>query len=223
MSLVNIHLQPDRAWIAVDTEVLTANAGEYGQGSKMTLLPQANAVLAIRGLNVVLGFIFSNALMVCPSSFDSLAKAVPQFLRQTLDYLEENAMQLLGRSAEEAHAFDQEVSLVGYSEERGRMCAFVFSSKGSKQVNVFELEERDAHISPWAAAWGEPIDPSTMEYMRFLALFQVERAGGMEPAAPLGGELLLCELTKGEAKFSSLGVLNSARGSEAGGKADASH
>jgi hypothetical protein len=211
MSLVNIHLQPDRAWIAVDTEVLTANAGKYGHGSKMTLLPQANAVLAIRGLNVVLGFVFTNALAAWPSTFDALVTAVPQFLRQTLDYLDENAMQLLGRSAEEAHAFDQEVSLIGYSEERGRMCAFVFSSKGSKQVDVFELEERDAHISPWAAAWGEPIDPSTTEYMRFLALFQVDRGGEMEPTAPLGGQLLLCELTKGDAKFSSLGLLTEQR------------
>jgi hypothetical protein len=221
VSLLDIHLQPNRALVAVDTEIMNAATSEYAHGSKMTLLPHGNMVLAIRGINAALGFVFVNALMTWPTSFDAIASAIPEYLRHTLDHFEGNAVQLFGRSAEEAQAFDQELAFVGYSESRSRMCALVFSTKGSKEVSTFELQERDAYFSPWTEAWGEPADPSSEERMRFIAQVQVDNGAAMEPNAPLGGKLLLCELTKDEAKFSSLGVLHSVRGSEAGGQADA--
>lgn len=217
MSLVNIHLQPNRALVAVDTEVLYAKGGGYGPGAKMALLPHANSLLAIRGLNIVLGMAHFHAVLTGPATFDSLAEAMPGYLAHGLNYLESDAQNLFGKSAADAGAFNQELYLVGYSDQRGRMCALVLSSKGSKDISVFELEERDAHFAPWTEAWGEPIDPNTPERMRFISQVQVDKGAAMVPDAPIGGRLLLCELTKDEAKFSSLGVLYSARGSAPGG------
>lgn len=208
MSLVNIHLQPNRALVAVDTEVMYAKGAGYGAGAKMALLPHANALLAIRGINIVLGMTYCHAILESIPTFDALEKAIPGYLRIALDYLDSDAQNLFGKPAIEAQAFNQELSLVGYSEQRGRMCALVFSSKGSKDIGVFELEERDAHFSPWTEAWGDPIAPDTPERMRFISLLQVDNGSAMEPDAPLGGRLLLCELTKEEAKFSSLGWLS---------------
>lgn len=213
MSLVNIHLQPHRALVAVDTEVMYAKEEGYGPGAKMALLPHANTLMAIRGLNVVLGMAHFNAVLSSCATFDELEAAAPGYLSMGLDYLESDAQNLFGKSAIEAGAFDQELYLVGHSERRGRMCALVFSSKGSKAVSLFELEARDAHLAPWTEAWGEPIDPDTPERMRFLAQLQVDNGSALQPDAPLGGKLLLCELTKDEAKFSSLCVLHTVRGS----------
>lgn len=208
MSLVNIHLQPNRALVAVDTEVMYAKGGGYGPGAKMALLPHANSLLAIRGINIVLGMAHFNAVLAGLATFDAMEEAMPGYLTMGLSYLESDAQALFGKPALEAGAFDQELYLVGHSDRRGRMCALVFSSKGSKDVNVFELEERDAHFAPWTEAWGEPIEPDTPERMRFISVVQVENGGAMQPDAPLGGRLLLCELTKDEAKFSSLGELS---------------
>lgn len=208
MSLVNIFITESRALVAVDTEVRNALTGEAGQGAKMTLLPYPNAVLTIRGLNVILGSIALNSMTAWPSTFDALVSAIPSLLPQCLDFLEANSVNLLGKPAQEANAFDQEVGLVGFSEKRGRMCAYVFITRGSKDVHVEEIEPMLTWASPWSDAWGDVIEAETPALMRQLAEVQVLRGKQLEPTAPLGGQLLLCELTKDEAKFSCLGRLS---------------
>jgi hypothetical protein len=55
--------------------------------------------------------------------------------------------------------------------------------------------------------WGDVIEAETPPLMRQLAVAQVLRGKQLEPTVPLGGQLLLCELSKDEAKFSSVGLL----------------
>lgn len=211
MSLVNIFITEDRALVTVDTEVRNALTGEFGHASKMVLLPCPNVVLTIRGLNVILGSIALNSICNWPSTFDALVKDIPLLLPQCLDFLEGNSLALLGKPAHEANAFDQEVGLVGFSEKRGRMCAYIFMTQGSKAVHVEEIDPMLTWASPWSDAWGDVIEAETPALMRQLAEVQVLRGKQLEPTAPLGGQLLLCELTKNEAKFSALGQLESTR------------
>jgi len=222
MSLANIFLTESRALVAVDTQVRSALTGEIGEAAKMLLLPYPNAVLTIRGLNFILGSLALNSILHWPSTFDVLTKAIPQLLPQCLDILAANSMALLGKPAHEAEAFNQEVGLVGFSEKKGRMCAYVFITHGSKAVHVEEIEPMLTWAAPWSDAWGDVIEAETPALMRELAEVQVLRGKQLDSTAPLGGKLLLCELTKDEAKFSSLGALHSARSAEAEGEADAS-
>ena len=86
------------------------------------------------------------------------------------------------------------------------MAAVVFStSRNNPDVNSYELEEVDANLSPWSEDWEEDMfDPNTPELMLSLARFQRERGKAIDSILPIGGRLLLCELTKDEAKFSSM-------------------
>ena len=210
MSLVNISLTPHRALISVDTETGTPN-GEFGEGSKMTLLPHCNIVLAIRGTTFLLATAFSSAQMALPSDFETIEKLIPSVMTGTIDYLRANAAQLVPNiqidQDDHRNVAEQNVMMVGYSESRGRMAAVVFStSRSSEEVASYEIEEVDASVSPWSEDWEEDMfDPNTPELMLSLAKFQRERGKAIAPDAPIGGRLLLCELTKDEAKFSSLG------------------
>lgn len=213
MSLVNISLTPQRALIAVDTETGNPN-GEFGEGSKMTLLPHCNIVLAVRGTTVLMGTVFSGAVMAWPSDFETIEKNMPAVMTQTIDYMRANAAQLFPNTEidqdDHRNVADQNVMMVGYSPSRGRMAAVAFStSRSSAEVASYELEAIDANAAPWSEDWEEDMfDPNTPELMLSLAKFQRKRCKSILADTPIGGRLMLCELTKDEAKFSSLGLLD---------------
>ena len=219
MSLVNVSLTPDRALITVDTNAMNGSTGAIGELSKMVVLPHCNIVLAGRGLSFVLSVAFSQAMLAWPSDFETIETMLPSAMTWSIDHLRANAAQFFSsmRIDQDDHlnAADQNLVMVGYSPSRGRIAAVTFtSSRRSEGVSSYELGTRDAWLSPWSEEWDDEFDPSSPELMYALARVQrvqIERTQGIASGNAIGGRLLLCELTKDEARFSSLGQLSQSR------------
>lgn len=162
-------------------------------------LPHANVILAGRGHNAFLGAVFSIAHLI-RGEFDALEQVMTEVLAQAAAGLKP-LKHLFATSLHE-----QEIVLVGYSKARDRMHAAVFISKTEAEGFV-KTDADESYLSPWTPAWGEPFQVSTPEHARFIAMMQVDNGRAMHPDAPLGGRLLLAEVTKDEIKFSTLARL----------------
>ncbi|MEJ7685689.1 MAG: hypothetical protein WKG52_01070 [Variovorax sp.] len=197
MSLLNVWLSETKALIATDTESLGQD-GVYHEGSKMLHLPHANVVVGGRGHNIFLNVVFS-MLHMGRGGFDEYESEMPSMLAQAIAYLEPQQAAFLTT----IHA--QEIVLVGYSRSLGRMHCVAYESKDQTGFKVTQIDQ--AFLSPWAESWGMPMKASTPQDARIVCTEQVVNGKATDPDAPLGGRLLLAELTRHELKFSTIARL----------------
>lgn len=206
MSLIQILLQPDKAFVAMDTltdsHLPGASAPHWHESSKMIPLVAPNAILATRGDGAFLSRIFSHCSTAQRTlEFDSLC-----------DELDAHMMGLnLGY---EAHQFRRglaatiaagnEFHLVGWSERRSAMACLSGHAIGSSVSKNFR---ENGVIGP---ALSGALDSRTMfndsEFLR-RARQQVEVASAEDPAMPIGGRLLLAELTRTTLSIRDLGEI----------------
>ncbi|MGJ7489429.1 hypothetical protein [Variovorax sp. ZT4R33] len=187
--------------VVVDTEG-RGMGGEFLEVSKMLHLPHLNLVLANRGTPLFLNTLFSILQLRRDAAFDDVEAVMPELLVQAIDYLKSLGLDF------EKHLYQQEVTLVGYSMARGRMCCVAYQSA---DASGFDMQEMDSvYLSPWDESWGqEGIDASTPGHARCIASEQVLRALVMRPDAPFGGRLLLAEVTRDDCRLSTLGRVTS--------------
>ena len=79
MSILNVVMAPDRAYVAVDTAVVNRAGGRRGHSSKLVPLIELNAVVAVRGHQILLAEIACGCLQM-PGDFDALASVFPDLL-----------------------------------------------------------------------------------------------------------------------------------------------
>lgn len=199
MSLVNVWVTPQKAMVVVDTEA-QSQEGEYFETSKMLTLPHANVVVAGRGHNAFFNVLFSLLHMDKGATFDDLEGSFDGSLAQTTAYLKTIEAQFI-RSI-----YEQEIALVGYSHSRRGMHCVAYQSKDESGFAAHDID--DAYLSPWdPTTWGLPMPVTTAEHARVASTEQLAKAKALHPDAPLGGRLLLAEVTRDELTLSVLGTL----------------
>lgn len=157
----------------------------------------------MRGLNAVLALVYGFVMQAVPSDYDSVAKALPDFLKASIDWFKAN----IPPTQPDLVIGPQEIVWVGYCANQDRMRCVSFTATAEGEASTYELDAADTQCSPWTEAWGEPFPCDTPERMRFLATVQVDNAKAMHPDAPIGGRLLLAEVTKDEIRMSMLATL----------------
>lgn len=207
MSLVNIHLERDRALIGFDTLTSRMNAPTtlsvadaikvaqaFDSGvhmSKCTFLTHANVAVAHRGDAMLAVNVCSALQMSLLSDLDAMTEAMPQLLAQA--YAQVTAFRKQQMGIDDFHG--AEIILVGWSPALNRM-------EGVRWVRW--PQDKGFAASPVGkelilpdAEWEQKPDaPDTAEKMEAIARDQVAYVRRKYPGYNCGGRLLLAELTR---------------------------
>lgn len=188
MSLLNVVVGDDVGWLCVDTTCKDFAAGHYFEQSKMLLLAHRNAVVACRGEQVFLAHVFLNCFMSQTDSFDAVVATWPDLLAEArAGYLRQaEAMQL------SVPAMGHEIVLLGWSGKQDRPVCIAASRQSDSED--FEVEEVAYRIAPGTG--GKVTDLSSLPEMVALAREQVLAVRRDHPGEPIGGRLLLAEVTR---------------------------
>lgn len=216
MSLLNIYLAAHRALVGVDTacgllpgqsleDWCAANAPGLKtptETSKLWPIAHAGAVIAGRG-TPLFGLEVYCAASVLPS-VDAIEDSMGELLRRIGEA--SDARHAAAQVPDEIRYSAQEIALVGWSQREGAMIATVWGREAGPGQS-FVVDQVDRSAAPWEADWGEAIEPRTDHDMLQLARVQVSRCRVAHPGAPIGGRLLVAELTRGVVSVREVGQL----------------
>lgn len=81
----------------------------------------------------------------------------------------------------------------------------------SKDASGFTAQDIDnVYLSPWAEAWGrDGLQATTPHHAQVITQEQVAKTLEGDPAAAIGGRLLLAEVTRDDCRLSTLGRVTS--------------
>lgn len=203
MSLVNVHLEHDRALIAFDTLTSAMQAppangvaealARFSAGlhmSKCAFLPHANVAMAHRGDAMLAVNAFSAVQISALADFDAIAEAMPQVLAQSFAQVTAFRKQHLGID----DFAGSEIILVGWSPALKRMLA-VRWVRWPKDGGFAASQVVSPLILP-DAEWEQDPKADTAEKMEAIARDQVAYVRREHPGYNCGGRLLLAELTR---------------------------
>lgn len=206
MSLLNAWIEPGRALVAVDTTSYDITSGAPSERSKLIPLAHANAVIATRGINKLLLEVFA-AIFVMPVSVDY--DVISDWLPSALDSgFEGYVANCLAVGMDEGLVREVELAVVGWSQRSGEMAGVRLTrSPGDSSFSV-------KPIRPWSiapnAGWGAstpPPAPSTIEAMEEVARAQVRHIRETYSGDPIGGRLIVAELTRDQMTIRSIANL----------------
>ena len=204
MSLLNLYLAAHRALVGVDTAMGLHPDPEvraWAQTQDCSALPahvsklypitHSGALIAGRGTIPFILDVVGCASMV--ESFDQLEDRMPALLRQVseIDAARVEAAPL----PEKVKHPKREILLVGWSEREGSMVATHYECQAGLG-QAFDAQPVDLLQAPWDAEQGPAIEPRTDHDMLQLALAQVSHVRAKHPGAPIGGRLIVAEVTR---------------------------
>lgn len=194
MSLLNVWVSPERALVAVDSLGKVPDGPTISDVSKIYSLPGVNVVIAGRGQLSFSLFAYE----ICHRSalaHDQIVDNLAAILSQASDVLH-----TINKASDMAGKVDigpQELLLVGWSQRQGG-----FQGIWCKRERVgenFSLTSVDPLVcAPVETQWGAlPVDDfSTAANMETMARWQVQHGRQMFPGQPLGGRILIAELSR---------------------------
>lgn len=182
MSLLNVHVTPDRATVAVDTDSI-GPVGHF-EIAKLHTLVHANTVLAAQGDR---RFLLDAYAWICLADgsvdYDVIVDSMPGMLRRMAS----------GARGKRVPDIRYSIAVVGYSPKEERICGRWYEGVVTKgQFEVFSLGSR---VAPWNFDQQPPI-PDSLENNLELARKQTEfhKAKGVAG----GGKLIVAEVTRNE-------------------------
>lgn len=215
MSLLNVWVEHERALVGVDTHAmhlgpngqpLVVNgfpAGARFETSKMIPLVHLNAVLAVRGTAALLVHVFMHCNLKPRQGLDEIFRDLPLILDQSFPEL---------KRVPGAVAAGQEVLLVGWSRQAGRMRALMLKQEPTRDAFV-PNEVEELWIGPWDDdVQGAPVDPSDDRSMAELMQAQRRDARERFPELPIGGRALIADLSRDGMSFREVADLERAVG-----------
>lgn len=214
MSLLNIYLAAHRALVGVDSacglmpgqtmeDWCEANApGQLppAELSKLWPIAHAGAVIACRGTALFGLEVFCAASML--PSVDAIEDSMGELLSRIS--AANDARHAAAQMPHEIRYAKQEIALVGWSQREGAMIATVWE-RAAGPGQSFEVDQVDRFTAPWETEWGEAIEPRTDHDMLQLARAQVPRFRAAHPGAPIGGRLIVAEVTRGAVAVREVG------------------
>lgn len=202
MSLLNIVVGEQLAWAAFDTQGKSIEDGpKYWRWSKAIPLVHANCLLCCRGERLFFAQAFLNLLGTNGfDDFDTIEARFPEVLNASLrDYIAYTKHLGVNISS-----VGNEICLLGWSETRGRPC--LIASHRSPGATAFEINESRCRVAP-AVESSLLGDLSTVPAMIRLAREQVASFRSQAPDEPIGGELIIAEITRAGMSFRKIADL----------------
>lgn len=204
MSLLNIHVAPERAFVGVDT-LAHRGDGRPQHMSKLFALTHVGGVLAVRG-SVGFSLVLLPYLLYTPGDFDAIvaaaAKSGPVW-EEASKRARAEGVELAGGPAGCA-----EFVLAGYSPREGRVVGKGFAK--DSLVRPFVPFEVGAPRPGFMTAPGIAdcaIVPSDAASMLELARLQVKAHRAAAPAIHVGGRLILAEVTRAGISIRDVGEI----------------
>jgi hypothetical protein len=200
MSLLNVVVGDEIAWLCVDTTSQVIADGRCIHSSKMIHFPHINAVVACRGELSFLANIFLSCFFDPVHDFDSLLQVWPKrLIDATEDYLHRAK-----ESAFDVSLVGHEVILLGWSNARSRPVCL--ASRRQSASEIFESMEVNCRLAPNP---GQSLfDFSSLASLEEVARAQVHAVRVSNSGDPIGGKLLLAELTAKRTLFSEIALLD---------------
>lgn len=213
MSLLNLYLAAHRALVGVDTAMGLHPDPEvqpWAQTQDCSALPahvsklypiaHSGALLAGRGTIPFFLDVVGMASMV--ETFDQLEDRMPALLRQVAAI---DAARVASAPLPDHVKFPKrQILLVGWSQREGAMVATLYECQAG-QGQTFEAEPVDLLQAPWDAEQGQAIEPRSDHDMLQLARVQVSYVRATQPGAPIGGRLIVAEVTRGAIALREVG------------------
>ncbi len=189
MSLLNVIIGDRVGWVAFDTDGATLRSGAAYSWSKAIPLVHANTIFACRGERVFLGHIFIAAyISEGLDSFDDLELAFPRLLSEASAKYVINSK----HAGADISGLGLDVRMVGWSAKRGN--AAQLTADRPPGATEFVVAESACTVAP--SLDEDPIDLSTVERMTDYARRQVAQFRKSDPGLPIGGTLMLADLTE---------------------------
>lgn len=200
MSLLNVVVREEVGWMCVDTTTLFVEDGIRSEQSKMLPLVHVNAVVGCRGDISFLSSLFHAFMDVPAKDFDGLAQSWPQHLEVAMRHYEKRA----NVENFDPHALGSHVALLGWSNARRHPLGMVaLRQDGRDSFDVGEIATPCFGPDPGHAV---PV-VADLKAMHALAREQVSKVRREHPGEPIGGRLLLAEITREGTSIRELATL----------------
>lgn len=195
MTLLNVFVDADRALVAVDTRTKVQFPGEEPhESSKLLLIPHSGLLIAGRGYIAFLAEV-QNSLAV--STGDVHLDVALGFMPQLLKHAEQLTVTRFPPQPDDPYAFGpQQILVVGWSREHSRMLAVNFLQKEAGD-GFDRIDVECMSAAPWDEAGQGPYPAlNTQAGMKAAARSQVRFFNPRHPDQPLGGRLVVAEVTR---------------------------
>lgn len=204
MSILNVLMTPERAFVAVDTLAQDAVSGEISEGAKLLLIPQHNIVVAGRGS----GQFFLRMYQLCLEASFRKAFSIEQIMREVgpvMDQLWPDYVQAIRDAKMDLGQLQSEIVLVGWSKAQSRIVGTAYAK------SVVEQPTHIAALVGGIAAPGQPLRGITDSFHPDAILAagrrQAEYVNAEEGRHVAGGRLIAAFLQRGEALVRDLGAI----------------
>lgn len=204
MSILNVLMTPERAFVAVDTLAQDAVSGEISEGAKLLLIPQHNIVVAGRGS----GQFFLRMYQLCLEASFRKAFSIEQIMREVgpvMDQMWPNYVQAIRDAKMDLGQLQSEIVVVGWSKTQSRIVGTAY------EKSVVEQPTRVAELVGGIAAPGQPLRGITDSFHPDAILAagrrQAEYVNAEEGRHVAGGRLIAAFLQRGEALVRNLGAI----------------
>ena len=187
MSLVNVWIEQNKALVAVDTNGLgLVETGENEEWSKLLTIPHIGAVFAARGQRLTFINLFAQCSFAFNGlTFDHLIESLPSLIKSVIS-LTPNDMKDMDMTTD--------VYVIGWSPKQQRISAYQYN------INIAEQRWSASEITNCRIAPGGNISSvpvlDTIEAMVDIANKQITYVREEFPGTPIGGRLLIAEITK---------------------------
>lgn len=143
MTIMNVHLERDRAIVVSNTEIHHAD-GATAYADKIFCLPQVNCVIAGRGeVNVLLNTYMHSYAMVL--DFDGLAERWSSLMGFIVDGF-------YAKPKGDVKPHGAEIALVGWSKARQEMVCYHARIEEDGAMEL--VEAKGGVFTPWDESWG---------------------------------------------------------------------
>lgn len=189
MSLLNVVVGKEVGWMCVDTTTWRVEDRRCSQQSKMLPLVHVNAVVGCRGDITFLSSVFYAFMDMPAEDFDGLAQSWSQRLEAAMRCYEKRA----NVENFDPHAMGSHIALLGWSNARGHPLGLVALRQDGR--DSFDIGEMTGPCLGPHPGHEVPSVP-TLQAMESLSREQVSKMRHDFPGAPIGGRLLLAEVTR---------------------------
>lgn len=204
MSILNVLMTPERAFVAVDTLAQDAVSGEVSEGAKLLLIPQHNIVVAGRGS----GQFFLRIYQLCLEASFRKAFSIEQIMREVgpvMDQLWPNYVQAARDAKMDLAQLQAEIVVVGWSKAQDRIVGTAYAKSD------VEHHARVAALVGGIAAPGQPLRdlPDSFHPDAIVAAGrrQAEYVNAEEGRHVAGGRIIAAFLQRGEVIVRDLGAV----------------
>jgi len=201
MTILNVSLSLERALVTMDTRIQNTVTGGHYYSSKMFPIVHANILIACRGERIFGELAFQWYLSCEACDFDSIARSLSQ---DVLTVAERYA------SLPGIHVGGNELVIVGWSDKERSMQG-INCTRPDKD-SQFSITRMDTgQIAPELTADLRHVTcANQVDYLVTIARAQTRQVRAEQPDFPIGGRLILADMTRDRMEIRPIADLDAA-------------